>query len=127
MRSNLEKIVCGVAITGALCLCRTMLAANVTWTNSSGGNWSNPANWDSGSVPGSSDNALIVNGGSFTVNVDVDAAVGSLTLGGASGTQTVSISSHTLTLNGNSLVNGNGVVALSSGTLAGNGTLTNQG
>jgi hypothetical protein len=57
----------------------------------------------------------------------VDATVASLTLGGASGVQTLSVANHIITLNGAGAINGNAVMALASGTAAGPGTLTNQG
>jgi len=40
---------------------------NVYWINSTGGNWSNPANWDSSHVPGTNDNVFIINDGNYTV------------------------------------------------------------
>ena len=66
--------------------------------------------------------------GTYTVTLDVNATVNSLTLGGASGTQTLTSSAHTLTLNGASAINANGVMELSgSGQLAGSGDLTVNG
>ncbi|MFN8178933.1 MAG: T9SS type A sorting domain-containing protein [bacterium] len=100
--------------------------ATVSWINASGGVWSSPSNWDSG-VPGASDDAVITLAGTYTVTLDVNASVASLTLGGASGTQTLSASSRTLTLGGASAVNANGALTLSSSTVGGTGSLTNGG
>ena len=76
------------------------------------GNWNAAANWSPAQVPGPADNVFITNNGTYTVTLDkpdVDPAViGSLTLGGASGTQTLSIGNVVLTLNGASVVNANG-------------------
>lgn len=117
----------------ALCLmllCATAIrgrATDITWTNASGGNWNTAANWDPNQVPGASDAAIITNDGSYTVTLDVNATVVTLILGGASGTQIFDATSRTLTLDGASVINANGVMALISSTLAGAGTLTNQG
>ena len=55
-------------------------AANISST-SSGGNWSDPATWDSGVVPGAADDVTIVAGA--TVTLDQDVSVLSLTVNGA--------------------------------------------
>src|SRR5262245_8475508 len=98
----------------ALCL-SPALGASVSWVNASGGNWNTPANWDAG-VPGAGDDAVITLAGTYTVTLDVNTSVASLTLGGASGTQTFSATSRTLTLGGASAVNANGALNLSSST-----------
>ena len=102
-------------------------SATITWTNTSGGNWSFAANWSPNQAPGSSDNALIITNGSYTVTLDTSPTVGSLTLGGASGTQTLTNAGNTLTLNNASVVNTNGVLALGGGSLSGGGLLTVNG
>ncbi|RME85977.1 MAG: hypothetical protein D6775_01350, partial [Caldilineae bacterium] len=99
----------------------------VHWKDPVSGNWSDPTKWDTGSVPTSSDNVFITVAGSYAVTLDVNAEVNSLTLGGSSGAQTLSIGGPTLTLNGASTVNVNGVVNLSGGTLTGSGDLTVNG
>src|SRR5439155_21556577 len=91
-------------LSGILFLAASSMTASadtITWTNSSGGNWSTAANWNSGAgpVPGPADDAVITLAGTYTVTLDVDATLTSLTLGGSSDTQTLSASSHTLTLN----------------------------
>ncbi len=65
------------------------VADDVRWINPSGGNFGEPANWDAGRVPGSGDHAIIELEGTYTVNLDADATIGGLTLGGQSGTQTL--------------------------------------
>jgi hypothetical protein len=114
---GLALIVLGAAPAAAL---------TTSWTNSAGGNWNTPGNWDNG-VPGPADDARIVLSGTYTVTLDVDATVASLTLGGASGTQTLSATSRILTLDGASAVNSNGVLALVTSTVNGTGSLTNSG
>jgi hypothetical protein len=71
-------------------------AATITWTNTSGGYWSDAANWSPNQVPTNTDNALITTPGTYTVALDVGSSyyttnVGNLTLGaggGAAGVQT---------------------------------------
>jgi len=62
--------------------CDTWIAAD--------GNFSTPTNWSSGAVPTSADDACITDAGvtsTYTVILDSDASVHSLTIGAASGTQ----------------------------------------
>ena len=61
-------------------------SAEIDWGNPVDGNWDTPGNWDPGSVPGAGDDASIgfdPTGSSFTVTVDSNTTVQSLTLQGA--------------------------------------------
>lgn len=100
-------------------------AATLTWTNLVGGNWSVAANWNPNQVPGSADNAVITNSGTYAVTLDEDATLNSLTFGGASGQQTLTNNANTLTLNNASVVNTNSVFGLGGGRV--NGILTING
>jgi len=103
-------------------------AGTIAWANAAGGNWSNPANWNGGVVPGPTDIALITLPGTYTVTFDVSDSIGGLQLGGSSGTQTLVLpSTKTLGLAAGSQVNANGVVSLSNATLNGPGSVTNAG
>src|SRR5437870_7448421 len=93
-------------------------AATISWTNIAGGNWSVADNWDPNQVPGDSDTALITSDGTYTVTLDASATIASLTLGGASGEQTLT-SSGPLTLANASTVNTNGIFGFSGGALNG--------
>ncbi|TMQ05190.1 MAG: hypothetical protein E6J91_41210, partial [Deltaproteobacteria bacterium] len=106
-----------------------MLAAagTIAWANAAGGNWSNPANWNGGVIPGPADIALITLPGTYTVTFDVSDTIGGLQLGGSSGTQTLALSNKTLGLAAGSQINANGVVSLASSTVNGPGTATNAG
>src|SRR5580765_3523815 len=106
-----------------LSLTFTGSAADIVWTNTAGGTWGNPANWNPNLVPGPPDNAQITNSGSYVVTLDVDGTVGRLILGGASGTQTVSHAGVMLTLRNPSKIGSNGVFRLMSGFLDGGGDL----
>jgi hypothetical protein len=68
---------------------RQQQACQVSWANASGGLWSNAANWSTGAVPGSDSHACINLGGTYTVTLDASTTVRSLTIGAASGTQTL--------------------------------------
>ncbi|MFQ6614161.1 MAG: LamG-like jellyroll fold domain-containing protein, partial [Fidelibacterota bacterium] len=108
-------------------LFNVLLANNIYWNSINGGNWSNPANWDTGTVPGSTDNVFITISGTYTVTLDADVTVASLSLGGSSGVQTLSADGRTLTLIGTGTVNSNGALHLINSIVTGSGPLTNNG
>ena len=116
-------------IAALLCLCHlSVRATDIVWTNLAGGNWSNATNWSPNTVPGATDTALITNAGTYTVTLNVAAAVTNLTIGGTNGLQTLANAGFALTLNGASFVGTNGVFAMDAGaTLTGNGNLIVQG
>jgi hypothetical protein len=103
----------------------TLRGATIAWTNTSGGLWSAPLNWNPHTVPGSSDSANITAPGTYSVTVDTPVFIVGLALGGASGQQTLTNNSQTITLS-NALVAANGVFNMAGGTLNG-GPVTNQG
>ncbi len=116
-------------ICSLLALVASQAAAQMTisWKNTLGGNWNTAGNWDPAQVPGSLDDAVITMDGTYTVTLDVNATVNSLTLGGMTGTQTLSVASNTLTLNGASTVTSHGVFNLSGSVYSGTGNLTVSG
>ncbi len=102
--------------------------ANVSWINQSGGVWSNPDNWRPARVPGDSDNVFIIVSGLYTVNLDVNTTVGSLTLGGTSGKQTLSIDGHRMDVLLSGSIDNAGTMVLRGGSvLGGKGRLMNAG
>ncbi|MCP4633378.1 MAG: hypothetical protein GY855_10675, partial [candidate division Zixibacteria bacterium] len=105
----------------------TVLSAQISWSNASGGNWSTGSNWTGGVVPGAADTALITLDGTYSVTLDADTTVAGLTLGGASGIQTLSLSSRTMNVNGYLTVNTNGVLSLSYSTIGGTSIIDNAG
>ncbi|MGA2382862.1 MAG: hypothetical protein ABSG61_05450 [Gemmatimonadales bacterium] len=104
------------------------VAANVNaWINSAGGNWSQASNWSKGTVPTATDTVAIKQSGTYTVNLDVNAAFARLDVGAPAGTQTLSVGANTLTA-GNGSFAANTVLNLSgTGTISGSGTLTVAG
>jgi hypothetical protein len=97
------------------------------WINPAGGNWSVASNWSRGTVPTAVDTVTITQSGTYTVNVDANAAFARLDMGAPSGTQTLSVAANTLT-GGDGALAGNTVLSLSgSGTITGGGTLATAG
>ena len=115
-----------VGLLIVLCYPGASRAADISWNKAGGGNWNVATNWSTGTVPGPADNVSITYPGTYTVTLNANASVASLTVGGDVGKQTLAIASgsYTLTLNGPGLINGNGVLNLSAGTITGNGDLT---
>ena len=95
--------------------CGVARSATLTWINPAGGDWNSTNNWSPGQVPASGDNVVITQNGTYTVTNTGSATLGSLTLGAASGIQTLNVAS--LTLTNSSLVNSNGVLNWSGGDL----------
>ena len=91
-------------------------AADIIWTNTTGGNWDLAANWNPNHVPVAGDNAIITNAGTYTVNMLISTIVGGLTLGGGSGsgTQTFVMGNSFGFGGGTGTINGGGVFELSS-------------
>ena len=104
----------------------TLYGATITWTNTSGGVWSSPLNWSPNIVPRGSDTVQITAAGTYTVRVDTNVAIQSLTLGGASGAQILTNNTQTMGITNSCLVGANGILNLGGGTLSG-GLLTLQG
>ncbi|HYI08856.1 MAG TPA: Ig-like domain-containing protein [Thermoanaerobaculia bacterium] len=113
------------AVLPVLLFCAfTASAATVSWNNAAGGNWGTAANWSPAQVPTSGDEVSITLPGTYTVTVNVAASANTLTVGNATGTQTLSIPGNSLTLGGPSSVADGGVLNLSAGSLGGGGALT---
>jgi hypothetical protein len=85
--------------------------------NASGGNWSNPANWLNGLIPGQDDIANITLAGTYTVTLDVDPTVSQLVMGNNTGTQTLNTNGRTLTVRNATTTTAGAVVSVSEGTL----------
>ena len=111
----------------ALVLAPSAHAIDYVWNNVAGGNWGTATNWTPNGVPNSNaDTATITAAGTYAVTIDGNFTVRTVTLGGATGTQTLSLpSTRTLTLQAPSgaavvTVNANGVFSHAGGTLTGN-------
>src|SRR5579883_2880918 len=102
-------------------------AATINWTNTSGGNWSAPANWSPNALPGASDDVVIAANGTYTVVADVSSTISTLTVGGSTGQQTLNVAGGTLTINGAGTISSNGALAITTGTLAGTATIVSSG
>ena len=104
-------------------------ADDVYWSTATSGNWSDGTKWSTGSPPDPNDAALITVAGNYTVTVDVDVQVTSLTLGGApSGTQTLAVTGVTIACD-DVFIGGSGRwrFTQASPTVTGAGTFVNEG
>jgi hypothetical protein len=102
-------------------------AATFTWTNTAGGNWTTAANWSPAGPPTAADTALITTSGTYTITNSAAGVASVLTLGGATGTQTLLLSGGSLTLGTASTGNAQAVVNITGGTLGGVGSLVLAG
>lgn len=108
-------------------------ACTVHWASSVDGDWNVAANWSTGAVPLEADDVCIDVAGTYRVTPSSRVSIHSLTLGGASGTQTLSFANVNVTgvdldLAATSTILGNGVLQLeSSVSVDGVGSVVNQG
>ena len=102
-------------------------ANSLSWTNPSGGLWTNPSNWSLGRVPATTDSVIIALPGTYTVTLDTAFNASFLTVGGASGTQTLALTSRVLNVSGKMTVRANGVFTIVSVSVNGPGLVVNQG
>jgi hypothetical protein len=125
-RPHLIYLSCVIALL-LLASGRTAHSTTYTWNNPLGGNWNLFGNWSPNGKPGSGDTAIVPSG-TFTVTVSDAEAVGTLTMNGTSGTQTLNITSGgTLSINSASTGSANAVVTVTGGTLNGTGSLALAG
>jgi len=104
-------------------------SATIGWINASGGNWNNPSNWSSGTVPTSTDDVIINLTDTFTIVLDMNATINSLTLGYSSGAQTLRSTDWYLIVNGNITINAGGIIDFTRANIqtSGNYQLDNYG
>src|SRR5262249_50022263 len=101
-------------------------AATITWTNTDGGFWSDAVNWSPNQVPTAGDSAVITAPGTYAVNSPGSVEVGSFTLGGARGEQTLSLAVILSNVTA-CVVNANGILSVTGGTVQGPGLVTVNG
>lgn len=114
-------------LSGASSAAFTTVSAVIAWINAAGGSWSQPANWSLGRVPLPTDSVVIALAGSYTVTLDTTFTGSHLAVGATSGTQTLSLSSRTLTLSGSLSIADSGALSLTSAAVTGSGSITNAG
>ncbi len=97
-------------------------ALDRVWINTAGGDWSVTNNWSPAGPPAVGDNVFITNSGTFTVTILTNSmTVGTLILGGASGTQTLLNGISTvLAVTNSGFVRPNGILTVTNGGLQGN-------
>jgi len=106
--------------------CRfSALATVISWTNTTGGVWSDASSWSPNQIPDVGDDVRITNNGTYTVTVDTSAAeMASLVLGGTSGSQALQTIVG-LTVDQSGVIGAHGELDLMGGFLY--GPLTNSG
>jgi hypothetical protein len=99
-RVHILLIAALILALGSMAMTSDLIAGTVTST-ATGGKWSASATWVGGAVPGSSDDAVIANGA--TVTIDANVTVASITVGqGVSGTLTFdNVAIRVVTVSGN--------------------------
>src|SRR5438105_3374429 len=106
------------------------LLASISWTNPLGGDFNNPANWSSNTVPGPGDDVLINSDldnnirYDYQITLNGSASINSLNLGAPDDTNTLVLTGGTLTLAAASQINFNGTLVLQNGTIAGAAALS---
>lgn len=103
------------------------LSSGVAWNNPLGGNWNVAGNWSPARVPGKADTVFITLSGTYTVTLDVNDTVAFLTIGGATGAQTLNATGRTFGIDTAASILANGVLNLTGTTINGDGTLSNVG
>ena len=103
--------------------------ALVKW-NVGSGNWNLSSSWDTGSVPGSSDDAIIALPGSYTVSITSPISIGSVSITNTSASLAINDSGHTEVVTGD-FTNGGSLLLDRFGGQGGShlsvgGTLTNS-
>ena len=106
----------------AMLIAYTSHALNRVWINTAGGDWSVTNNWSPPDPPAANDNVFITNSGTYTVTILTNSmTVGTLILGGASGTQTLLNGIGTvLSVTNSGFVRPNGILTVTNGGLQGN-------
>jgi len=89
-----------------------------TWNNALGGNWSESTKWTPNGIPGAGDTAIISLNGTYTVTLTGGESAANLTIGGGTGTQTLSMGSNPLTVSGMMTIQSSGILQNGGGTLS---------
>ena len=111
-------------------------AVGIYWTNTLGGSWTDAVNWSPNQVPGPTDQAYIIQDGTYTVTT-YGVSVSNLIVGAACGTQTVAIpftgffDPYSVRFHGNSQFASNTILNVGGGALwaylVGDGQITMHG
>jgi len=108
--------------------CQMFAQATNAWLTNTNGNWNDPTRWSLGRAPISTDSVVIAASGTYTVTMNVNATVQSLTIGGSGGTPTLITSGRALTVNNRCQIESNGILTINSAsTMGGLGALVNNG
>jgi len=115
-------------LNGAVINWTSAQAAGNSWTGGAGdGLWSSVGNWSLGRTPDITDTVYITLDGTYTVTLNVNDTVSAIEVGGATGTQTLSITNRTLTVDSSATFGPNAELSLAGGTITGGGDVTIDG
>src|SRR5262249_15926766 len=121
-----KRTLAGIGILLGMGLCE-LPAATIAWTNINGGIWAGVTNWSPNIVPRYFDDVQITAAGTYTVTVNRNFRMQSLTLGGASGVQQVTNYGQSVYITNSTVVNANGQLNLGAGATVIGGPMTVQG
>src|SRR5215471_11351980 len=106
-----NRALAGIGLVLAMTLCESQ-GVTISWTNINGGIWGSATNWSPNIVPRYFDDVQITAAGTYTVTVNSNYVMQSLTLGGASGVQQLTNSAQTMYITNSTVVNANGRLSL---------------
>lgn len=92
-----------------------------SFTNAAGGAWSVPTNWSLGRVPVAGDSVVIAGAGTYAVTLDVAYTGTSITVGGGTGSPTLTLGAPALTLASALRLRSGGTVAANGASISGVG------
>ena len=107
-------------VSGQLNLNAVPTGTSIFWMNPDGGDWNTAANWSTGVIPVSTDNAYINTSSAVTITYN-DTGVTD-TVDQLTSDESLNISAGTLVINGAATING--TLTLDGGELDANGTVT---
>ncbi|KAB2662816.1 MAG: hypothetical protein DVB31_11195 [Verrucomicrobia bacterium] len=114
-------------IAGALAACG-LHADTIAWKTAASGNWNDATKWSSGTVPGSTDTAVITNAGNYTVTVNVPSTVSGLLFDPPSGAAIVQVTTGSLAVSGTGTLGSQSDFRLTpGGVLGGAGSISTGG
>ncbi len=116
-----ETDLAGNALSTSLLTWSFQVSRTYNWTNTNGGDWSNPANWDRGQVPGPFDNAVINVAG----DVVITHSQGTDTIANLTSNDPIQLTGGVLNVTGTVQVNN--TFTLAGGTLRGATVLPGNG
>jgi hypothetical protein len=102
-------------------------ATEYVFSNPDGGSWQTAANWTPNGVPGPGDRAIVAGTADYAVTLAAGVEVGSLVVGGQTGSQSLQVVGFALAVQTNAIVTAGGSVRLFNSSLSGDWEVTADG